>query len=126
MKFVTVIVWFCLCFVSCLDIFTDKEFSLKDNICIIYSAGDGYRLAENTGNGNYSHLISSTLSEVYSQSKNQFDFLVFKAEPVRSSEAYSFYVLKLDSMYASKYKLNQISEQEYLHAVKGMYKVDYK
>lgn len=126
MKFSIITIWCSLCLVSCLDIFADKEVPLKDNICIIYSAGDGYRLAENTGGGNYFHIINSTLSELYSPSKNQLDVLVFKADPVSKSEAFSFYKLRLDSLSFSKYGLNQITEQEYLYTIKSMYKIDFK
>ena len=122
MKIIFLII--CCCLASCLDVLTDKKFCIRHTVCVIYSNGDGYRLVESIGGNNYSDIIPSTLSELHCAAEGNFDLLILKADPISDKKPYSFYSVKLDSSSAEKYQVKQITQQQYLYAVKSMYKVE--
>lgn len=124
MKSLVVIISGCLCLFSCLDPLTDRTVSLGNNLSVVYSAGDGYRLVENASGSNYFNVVPSTLSELYISSKNHFDLLFVKAEPVNSSESYKYYSIQLDTLSGRRYEVNQITDQQYLNTIRSMYKLE--
>lgn len=79
---------FLVLFTGCFDMFTDREFHIEDNLYVIYSTGDGCRLARKENNNNYStEIINSTLYQVYKKD----DMLFVEAEPANTSADTLFY-----------------------------------
>lgn len=64
--------------VGCFDVLTDKEEKVVNNYYIIYSAGNGYRLALKTSESSSTWISISTLSELYLGDS----LIIFKEDPL--------------------------------------------
>ncbi len=74
-------------FLSCNDLWLDKQSHIGGDIYVIYSSGDGYRLARKQDGSNYELLIESNISELY---KND-SLLIVKALPKSNGSDTLFY-----------------------------------
>lgn len=74
-------------FLSCNDVWLDKQNHITADIYIIYSSGDGYRIARKQDASNYEFLIESNISELYKKDS----ILIVKALPKAEGSDTLFY-----------------------------------